>query len=158
LFWQGEGMTRPTLYEAAGGAPAMRVLAADFHARCLADPVLEHPFSHLDNADHVEHLADYWGEVLGGPPLFTANHGGQEAMIRLHARQGADADLGDRFLACFVAAVGSAGLPDDPDLRAALAAYMTWATDDVMTYSPPDAVVPPGLTVPRWDWDGLRTG
>jgi hemoglobin len=148
-------MTRSTLYEAAGGAPAMRVLAADFHARCLADPVLEHPFSHTNNPEHIERLADYWGEVLGGPPTFTANHGGEEAMIRLHAGQGGDADLGDRFVACFVAAV-AAGLPDDPDLRAALAAYMRWATDDVLAYSPADAVVPPGLTVPHWDWDGLR--
>jgi hemoglobin len=149
-------MTRPTLYEAAGGAPAMRVLAAEFHARCLADPVLEHPFSHTDNPEHVQRLADYWGEALGGPPLFTENFGGQEAMIRLHAGQGAESDLGDRFVACFVAAVESARLPEDPELRAALAAYMKWATDDVVAYSPKDAVVPPGLTVPHWDWDDPR--
>jgi hemoglobin len=148
-------MTRPTLYEAAGGGPAMLILAADFHARCLADPVLEHPFSHTDNPEHVQNLADYWGEVLGGPALFTRNNGGQEAMIRLHAGQGADDDLGDRFVRCFVAAA-RAGLPDNPDLQAALAAYMKWATDDVMAYSPADSAVPAGLTVPHWDWDGLR--
>lgn len=132
----------------------MRVLAADFHARCLADPVLEHPFSHTGNPEHIQRLADYWGEVLGGPPLFTDHYGGEEAMIRLHAHQGADADLGDRFVACFVAAA-RATLPDDPDLRAALTAYMKWATADVLAYSPAEAVVPSGLTVPRWDWNGL---
>jgi hemoglobin len=151
-------MSRPTLYEAAGGAPAMRALAADFHARCLADPVLEHPFSHTGDPDHVQHLADYWGEVLGGPPLFTDRHGGQDAMIRLHAHQGAEAGLGDRFVACFVAAVDSAGLPGDPELRAALEAYIRWATDDVLVYSPADAVVPGGLTVPRWGWTGPIAG
>jgi hemoglobin len=151
-------MTRPSIYDALGGAPALRALAADFHARCVADPVLEHPFSHTRNPEHVQHLADYWGEVLGGPPRFSTGHGGQEAMIRLHAHQGAEADLGDRFVACFVAAIDSAGLPRDPRLRAALEAYMTWATADVMAYSPPGTVIPSGLTVPRWDWDGLRAG
>lgn len=143
------------LYEAAGGAPAMTALAADFHARCLADPVLEHPFSHTGNPEHVQRLADYWGEVLGGPPVFSSRYGGHESMIRMHAHQGADADLGDRFLACFVAAMDSSGIPDS--VRPPLAAYMRWATDEVMIYSPMDAVVPAGLTMPHWDWDGLVT-
>jgi len=151
-------MTRPTLYEAAGGAAAMLALAADFHARCLADPVLEHPFSHTGNPEHVQRLADYWGEVLGGPPLFSQGHGGHDAMIGLHAGQGAEGDLGDRFVACFVAALNGARLPDDPEFRAALTAYIRWATDEVMAYSPKEAQVPTGLPMPHWDWDGPRAG
>jgi hemoglobin len=143
-----------SLYEAAGAAPAMLALATDFHARCLADPVLEHPFSHTGNPEHVQRLADYWGEVLGGPPVFSTRHGGQDAMIRLHAHQGAEDDLGDRFVACFVAALDGAGIPDDPRLRAALTAYIKWATDDVLAYSPQQARIPTGLAVPRWGWDG----
>lgn len=145
-----------SLYEAAGGAPAMLALAADFHARCLADPVLEHPFSHTGNPEHVQRLADYWGEVLGGPPVFSASHGGHEAMLRLHAGQGADDDLGDRFVACFEAAVDGARLPDEPGLRAALSAYIRWATDEVMGYSPRGSAVPAGAPMPHWDQDGPR--
>jgi hemoglobin len=145
-----------SLYEAAGGAPAMRALAADFHARCLADPVLEHPFSHTGNPEHVQRLADYWGEVLGGPPVFSAGYGGHEAMLRLHAGQGAVGDIGDRFVACFDAAMDGAGLPDDPKLRAALHAYIQWATDEVMGYSPSGSAVPAGAPMPHWDWDGSR--
>ena len=37
-----------------------------------------------------------------------------------------------------------------------MAAYMRWAVDDVLVYSPFDAVVPDGARVPRWDWDGLQ--
>ena len=136
----------------------MLALAADFHARCLADPVLEHPFSHTGNPEHVQRLADYWGEVLGGPPLFSSGHGGQDAMIAMHARTGAETDLGDRFVACFVASLESARLPDDPELRAALAAYIRWATDEVMAYSPADAKVPTGLPMPHWDWNDPRAG
>jgi hemoglobin len=145
-----------SLYEAAGGAPAMLALATDFHARCLADPVLAHPFSHTGNPEHTQRLADYWGEVLGGPPVFSAHHGGHEAMLRLHARQGADDDLGDRFVACFDAALDGAGLPADPKLRAALSAYIRWATDEVMSYSPLDSVLPAAAPMPHWGFDGPR--
>ncbi|MGX6603386.1 group II truncated hemoglobin [Micromonosporaceae bacterium Da 78-11] len=143
-----------SLYDAAGGGPAMLALAADFHARCLADPVLAHPFSHTGNPEHVQRLADYWGEVLGGPPLYTTGHGGHEAMLRMHANQGAEDDLGARFVACFDAAVDGAGLPDDPRLRGALSGYIRWATDEVLIYSPPDAVVPAAPSMPHWGWDG----
>src|ERR1700712_5220225 len=104
-------MTRTSIYqtvsifEAAGGAEAFRALAADFHARCLADPVLEHPFSHTGNPEHVQRLADYWGEVLGGPAVFTEQCGGESAALTLHAGQGADDDLGERFAACFALAL-----------------------------------------------------
>jgi hemoglobin len=73
-------VTGMSVYEAAGGAPAMLALAADFHARCLADPVLAHPFSHTGNPEHVRRLADYWGEVFGGPPVYSATHGGHSAI------------------------------------------------------------------------------
>ena len=48
-----------------------------------------------------------------------------------------------------------AGLPQDPELRAALRAYMEWAVTDVLVYSPVDAKVPSDLAMPRWSWDGL---
>src|SRR3954471_868197 len=113
-------MTRPSIYDALGGARALRALAADFHARCVADPVLEHPFSHTSNPEHVERLADYGGEVLGAPPLYSDSYGGHSAMLSLHANQGAEAGLGHRFVEVFDEAVDSAGLPADPELRAAL--------------------------------------
>ena len=153
-------MARTEIYEYAGGAPAFLELATDFHARCLADPVLEHPFSHTENPEHSQRLADYWGEVLGGPPLFSTGYGGHTAMLRLHANQGAEDDLGKRFVEVFMAAVDDAmargRMPDDPEFRGALRAYMVWATDEVMAYSPRDAVVPPDLPMPHWTWTGPR--
>lgn len=142
------------MYEFAGGAPALLALATAFHARCLADPVLEHPFSHPGNPEHVERLADYWGEVLGGPPRYSESHGGHSAMLEIHARQGADDDLGRRFVAAFVLAADDAGLPDDPDLRNGLRAYMERAVAEVLSYSPEGSVVEQDLATPRWGWSG----
>jgi hemoglobin len=65
-------------------------------------------------------------------------------------------DLGRRFVESFVAAADDAGLPAEPEFRAALRAYMVWAVDDILVYSAPDAVVPGGLPMPHWSWDGLQ--
>ena len=148
-------MDRPSIYEVAGGEAAFLALATAHHERCLADPVLNHAFSHPWHTQHVERLAAYWAEVLGGPPTFSSSCSDHSGMLGIHANQGAESDMGDRFLACFVAAFDDARLPDDPELRAALRAYMEWAVGEVMGYSPRDATVPAGLAMPRWSWDGL---
>ena len=149
---------RPTIYERAGGEDAFLALAHAHHARCLADPVLRHPFEHPGHPQHIERLAAYWAEVLGGPPAFSSTCSDHSGMLGIHANQGADSDLGERFLACFVAAIDDAGLPDDPELRAALRSYMAWAVDEVMSYSPKDARVPRDLAMPRWSWEGGAEG
>jgi hemoglobin len=148
-------VTRPSLFEFAGGSPAFQRLAAAHHQRCLDDPVLNHPFSHPGHPDHVERLGDYWAEVFGGPPGYSEVSDGQPGMLKLHAGMNAQDDLGARFVECFVGAVGDAGLPDDPEFRRALRLYMEWAVSDVMAYSPRGSVVPRTVVVPRWTWDGL---
>ncbi len=145
-----------SIYEAAGGEAVFLRLAAAHHQRCLADPVLNHPFSHPGHPQHVERLAAYWAEVFGGPPTYTQQAGGHSAMLELHARTGADGDFGPRFVACFLAACDDADLPADPELRAALRAYMEWAVREVLSYAPADSVVPAGRPVPRWSWGGLQ--
>jgi len=145
---------RPSLYEFAGGADAFRRLADAHHARCLADPELNHPFSHDGlNPEHVDRLARYWSAVLGGPDAPDVDHA---AMLLMHAHNGDMGDLGQRFARCFAAAMDDARLPEDPAFRAAMNAYMRWAVADVLQYGPPETVVRPDTRAPRWDWDGLR--
>jgi hemoglobin len=148
---------RQSIYEFAGGADAFLALARAHHERCLADPVLNHPFSHPDqHPQHVERLAAYWAEVLGGPPTFSESCSDQTTMLRLHAGNGDIDELGRRFVECFVAAADDAGLPDDPEFRASLRAYMEWAVAEVLRYPDSPDAVPAGLPIPRWTWAGLR--
>jgi hemoglobin len=151
-------MPRPTLFDFAGGEPAFQRLAAAHHLRCLADPVLNHPFSHPGHPDHVERLGNYWAEVFGGPARYSPVSDGQPGMLRLHSEMNAGDDLGIRFIECFVRAADDADLPADPAFRNALRSYMEWAVADVMAYSPTGSVVPETVRVPRWTWDGLATG
>ena len=147
---------RPSLYEFAGGRPAFLALAAAHHARCLADPELHHPFSHPgQHPHHVERLAAYWAEVMGGPSEYSQTCGDHSSVLTMHAGNGDLTDLGRRFVACFVAAADDAGLPGDPEFRGALRAYMTWAVDEVLAFGPPEAAVPQALPMPHWTWDGL---
>jgi hemoglobin len=147
-------VTRPSIYEFAGGDPAFLALAAAHHERCLQDPELNHPFSDGLSPGHIEHLAHYWAEVFGGPARYSKSHGGHSAMLEIHARHGAGDDFGPRFVACFMQAADDVNLPHDPEFRAALRAYMEWATEEVVSYAPPESQVPPELPVPRWGWNG----
>jgi hemoglobin len=145
---------RVTLYEYAGGSDAMLALARAHHARCLADPELNHPFSKEDqHPQHVERLAAYWGEVLGGPAAYSSGCGDESGVLTMHAGSGDMSDLGERFVACFVAALDDAGLPTDPRFREAMHAYMRDAVDTVLSYSYRQEAEP-GLPMPRWGWDG----
>jgi len=149
---------RPTLFDFAGGEPAFLALANAHHVLCLADPELNHPFSHPGgNPQHIERLAAYWAEVMGGPPNYSSSCGDQSSLQQMHAGNGDMTDLGLRFVACFVKAADDAGLPDDPAFRAALRAYMEWAVADVLVYSPKGAQVPTELAMPHWSWNGLQT-
>ena len=149
-------MERPSVYEAVGGAAGFLALTTAHHQRCLDDEQLNHPFSHVGDPDHLQHLAGYLGEVFGGPPVYSQSLGSQSAMLTMHADQGMEEDLGRRFVVCFVQAAVDAGLPDDPELRRVLRDYMQWAVADVYVYNPAGSTVADGLAMPHWSWNGLQ--
>jgi hemoglobin len=149
---------RPSIYEYAGGDSAFLALAAAHHERCLQDPELNHPFSHGVNPEHIERLAAYWAEVFGGTPRYSESHGGQSGMVGIHAGKGAGEDYGPRFVACFMQAADDAHLPKDPEFRAALRAYMEWATRGVLAYAPAGSEVPADMPMPSWSWSGTEYG
>ena len=57
-----------------------------------------------------------------------------------------------RFIAVMSVAADDAGLPDDPEFRSALLAYLEWGTRLAMHNAEPGAGVVAHAPVPRWGW------
>src|SRR5579875_630298 len=145
-----------TIYEAAGGIEGLRRLAAAWHRRVLDDEVVGHAFSHGFHADHVERLAAYWAEALGGPPAYSGSYGDETSVVRIHSGNGEHEEMNRRAVDCFDLALADTGLAADPVLRQALHDYFAWATNTTMyRYHRSAADVPVGLPNPSWSWEGL---
>jgi hemoglobin len=143
-----------TIYEAAGGRQAIFDLASAWHARCLADPVVSHAFSHGFHPQHTERLAAYWAEGLGGPPEYSQSMGDESSVVRLHSGNGEHTEMDERAQTCFALALDDADLPSDPRLRSTLQEYFRWATAAMSEYPASADGVPDGLPLARWSWDG----
>lgn len=146
-----------TVYEAAGGAEGLRRLASAWHRRVMADEVVSHAFSHGFRPDHVERLAAYWAEALGGPTAYSSSYGDETSVVRTHSGNGKHEEMDRRAIACFDQALADVGLANDPALRQALHDYFAWATTLSMArYHRSAEDVPGGLSIPHWSWDGLE--
>jgi hemoglobin len=145
----------PTIYESAGREEAFLRLAHAWHARCLADPIVSHAFSHGVHPQHTERLAAYWAEALGGPPAYSSSLGDESAVVRMHSGNGEHDEMDARAIACFEASIGDAHLPDD--VRAPIAAYFRWSIRRMSAYPASADDVPAGLAFARWSWDGPIT-
>ncbi len=143
-----------TIFEVAGGSQAFIDLAEAWHARCLADPIVSHAFSHGFHPQHSERLAAYWAEALGGPSDYTESLGSESTVIRMHSGNGEHREMDERAQACFVQALDDAGLPNDPRLRSTLKAYFLWATQRMSSHPKSAEDVPNDLAMARWSWDG----
>ncbi len=152
----------PTIFEAAGGIDGLRRLAAAWHRRVMDDEIVAHAFSHGVHPQHVERLAAYWAEALGGPNAYSANFGDETAVVKIHSGHGEHAEMDRRAIACFDQALADTGLADtrlaeNHALGQALHDYFAWTTTTTLSrYHHSATDVPTGLAIPHWSWDGLQ--
>ena len=142
----------PTLHEWAGGDEALRRLIDAFYDRVEADPVLSGFFPGGVSEEHRDHVAAWWSEVMGGPTRYTDELGGYESMLAHHRGLGITAEQRHRFASTMSLAADDAGLPTDPEFRAALVGYVEWGTRLAQENSQPGAQVVEHAPVPRWGW------
>jgi hemoglobin len=143
--------TTPTLYEWAGGHAALAKLLTIFYGHVLEDPLLEPVFRSMD-ARHAEHVATWLGEVFGGPAAYSGGRGGHARMIGRHLGRGITERQRRRWVELLLDAADEAGLPGDPEFRAAFAGYVEWGSRLAVVFSAPGARPDPHEPVPRWDW------
>ena len=143
-----------TVHDAAGGDAGLLALARAWHARCLADPVASHPFGHGGlHPQHVERLAAYWGEALGGPPAYTDTMGDEADVLRMHAGNGTHRELDALVVQLFDGAMDDVGITEQP-LRGVLHDYFAWSTDRMGQHPDSPDSVADDVRMPHWGWDG----
>ena len=147
-----DGDRTPTLYEWAGGGEAIERLINSFYDRVEADDLISPFFPGGVSAEHRDHVVAWWSEVFGGPDRYTRELGGYENMLARHRGLGIAPQQRARFVSLMSLAADDAGLPDDPEFRSALLAYLEWGTRLAMHNSQPGACGATAAPVPRWGW------
>jgi hemoglobin len=143
----------PTLYDWAGGRTPIRAFLDAFYDRVEQDAELSPFFPGGVSEEHRAHVTDWWCEVLGGPTTYTDERGGYARMLAHHRGLGITPEQRHRFASTMSLALDDAGLPADPEFRAAVMGYVEWGTRLAMHNSQPDAVgVVEQAPVPRWGW------
>ena len=141
----------PTLYDWAGGMPALDRLTDVFYRHVHADPVLAPVFAHVGD-DHPHHVAVWLAEVFGGPAAYTDEHGGYPAMLEHHRGLAITAEQRTRWATLIAASADEAGLPADPEFRSAFVAYVEWGSRIGLANSQPGSAPTPRAPVPHWGW------
>jgi hemoglobin len=141
-----------SLYEWAGGEPAIRRLMDCFYDRVEGDELLSPYFPGGVSENHRAHVTTWWSEVFGGPARYSEELGGYEHMVSRHRGLAIRPEERHRFVSLLSLAADDAGLPDDPEFRSALLAYAEWGSRLAMHNSQPGAEVAERAPVPRWGW------
>ena len=144
--------TPPTLYEWAGGMDAFSRMINAFYDRVEQDDLLSPFFPGGVHDDHRRHVAAWWGEVFGGPAQYTEDVGGYERMLSKHLDLGITEEQRFRFATLMRQAADDAGMPDDPEFRSALVAYLEWGTRIALGNSQHGAPIMEHAPVPKWGW------
>ena len=147
-----DGNRTPTLYEWAGGDEAIERLINAFYDRVEEDDLISPFFPGGVSAEHRDHVVAWWSEVFRGPDRYTRELGGYENMLARHRGLGIAPEQRARFVSLMSLAADDAGLPEDPEFRSALLAYLEWGTRLAMHNSQPGADVAQHAPVPRWGW------
>jgi len=142
----------PTLFEWAGGSPALLRMTRIFYGKYVPeDPLLAPLFAEMA-PDHPERVAAWLGEVFGGPRSYSERFGGYDRMVSRHIGKALREEQRARWVHLLCKSADDAHVPTDPEWRAAFVAYLEWGSRIALENSQPGAHPPPNMPVPRWSW------
>lgn len=142
----------PTLFEWAGGFPALLRMTRIFYGKYVPQDPLVGPLFAEMSPDHPERVAAWLSEVFGGPKFYTERYGGYSRMISQHVGKCISEEQRSRWVSLLCQSAEDARLPNDPEFRAAFVAYLEWGSRIGKENSQQNAMPPPNMPVPRWWW------
>jgi hemoglobin len=145
----------PTLYEWLGGMDVLNRLTTRFYEQVKTDAVLAPVFAHM-GADHPSHVAAFLAEVLGGPAVYSGQHGGHPHMIQQHLHRHLNQEQRRRWVSLLLETADQLGMPEDPEFRSALVGYLEWGSRLAVINSQPGATVDENAPMPKWGWGEVK--
>lgn len=142
----------PALYEWAGGVEAFERLTEIFYRRVLEDPLLYPLFAEM-SPEHPQRVAWFINEVFGGSKTYSERRGGHKFLLAQHLNRHLTEAQRRRWAQLIGEAADEAGLPADPEFRAAFVGYIEWGTRIAVETSQPGVTLPEeNPPMPQWDW------
>jgi hemoglobin len=145
----------PTLFEWVGGAAALEKLTANFYIKVKADPLIAPIFADMD-ARHPHYVAQFLGEVFGGPAEYSRERGGHAHMLSKHFARHLTEAQRRRWVSLLIDAADEIGVPADPEFRSALMAYVEWGTRIAVITSQSEPHAVEQEPMPRWGWGEVK--
>jgi truncated hemoglobin YjbI len=142
----------PTLFEWAGGFPALTRMTRLFYSKYVPEDPLVGPLFANMAPDHPERVAGWLGEVFGGPKRYSKQYGGYERMVSQHVNKSLTEAQRARWVSLMCRSADESGLPQDAEFRAAFVAYLEWGSRLALENSQPGAKPPAHMPMPRWWW------
>jgi CDGSH-type Zn-finger protein/truncated hemoglobin YjbI len=143
----------PTIFEWAGGLPALTRMTRVFYEKYVPQDALLAPLFATMPADHPERVAKWLGEVFGGPKDYSGEYGGYRQMLLQHVGKCLSEEQRARWVTLLMQSAKDAGLPNDAEFRSAFAAYIEWGSRLAVENSQSTSVPPEHMPMPYWDWN-----
>jgi len=148
-FRDPEPAADPTLFEWAGGLPALTRMTRLFYEKHVAgDPVLAPLFADMPTG-LPQRMAAWLGEAFGGPAADDQEDGYPQMLAGLLG-EGLDEEQRARWVALLGQAAQEARLPAEPEFRAAFTSFIEW--DPLISHPQGQGGQGEEQSVPSWGW------
>jgi len=142
----------PTIFEWAGGFPALLRMTRLFYEKFVPADDLLGPLFATMSPEHPQRVAAWLGEVFGGPKRYSTGYGGYPRMLAQHVGKRIGEAHRVRWVELLTAAAAEAGLPNDPEFRSVFGSYIEWGSRLAVENSQTDSHPPQQMPMPSWSW------
>lgn len=142
----------PTIFEWAGGYPALLRMTRIFYEKHVPEDPLIGPLFAEMSPDHPQRVARWLSEVFGGPKNYSQMHGGYTRMLSQHVGKGISEQQRGRWVALMSLSADEAGIPRDAEFRSTFVSYIEWGSRLAVENSQQESRPPPKMPMPSWNW------